>query len=563
MKKLLQLAAVIALTFCTVESKAQLADGSTAQNFTFTDMNGNTQDLYTYLNAGKVVVIDVSATWCNPCWNYHNSGNLENFYNTYGPSGTNQAMVLFIEGDGATNDACMTNSAGCTGGTSQGNWVSGTPYPMCNPASAMITPFNTNYAIAYFPTMYMICPDKKTTKVDQFTTANLAAAMNATCPPPTAVNDAGINAVTSPSPFVCGTTFIPVVTLRNFGSSTLTSCTVNYKIDSNTPQTYPWTGSLAAGTSIYSTTGITTITLPAMTVALGNHTFTVYSSSPNGTTDGNTANDTKTLSFAAVTPTTSPVAEGMESTFPSSVCAVVNPDNSTTWTKSAPGGFGTSSNSAKMDCYNYAASGAVDYLLLTPMNFSSSATPALTFNVAYAPYDATYFEQLDVEASTDCGTTWTNVYSKSGSTLGTVAATTTAFTPTAAQWRAETVSLNSYAGQASVMVRFKCTNNYGNNMYVDDINLSAASSVNDFDLSSSISVYPNPSSGNVFVNINLPGPVSADLKVTNLMGETVLESKNNSQSTIKLDLSKVSGGMYFVEVRSENAKTTKKIILNK
>src|ERR1041385_9992 len=75
MKKTLQLIAALALSFFALESKAQLADGSVAPNFTFTDMNGNTQDLYTYLNAGKSVVIDISATWCSPCWMFHTNNN--------------------------------------------------------------------------------------------------------------------------------------------------------------------------------------------------------------------------------------------------------------------------------------------------------------------------------------------------------------------------------------------------------------------------------------------------------------------------------------------------------
>src|ERR1035437_6475633 len=139
-------------------------------------------------------------------------------------------MVLYIEGDAATSDQCMTNSAGCTGGPSQGNWVSGTAYPMCNPPAALINPFNTNYAIGYFPTMYMICLDKKIKKVDQYTTAQLASAMNATCPPSTTSNDAGVSSVGAPNAFACGTSFTPVLTLRNYGSTALTSCTINYKV---------------------------------------------------------------------------------------------------------------------------------------------------------------------------------------------------------------------------------------------------------------------------------------------------------------------------------------------
>ncbi|MFM7661322.1 MAG: redoxin domain-containing protein, partial [Bacteroidota bacterium] len=79
---------------------AQTPVGTVVNNFTLTDINGNSHSLFDYLDAGKTVVIDVSATWCPPCWSYHNTGALNDFYNAHGPNSTaNDAMVFFIEGD--------------------------------------------------------------------------------------------------------------------------------------------------------------------------------------------------------------------------------------------------------------------------------------------------------------------------------------------------------------------------------------------------------------------------------------------------------------------------------
>lgn len=183
MTKQLLISVFTASVLSSLNVYGQLKVGDTAPDFTFTDMNGNTQNLYTYLNQGKTVVLDVSATWCGPCWSYHKSKELEKFYTDEGPNGTKKGMVIFVEGDKATTDADMKG----TGSNTQGNWVSGTVYPMCNPGSGTpLTQFNTGFKIPFYPTVYMICPDKKiaispTVSKYTFTNAELKTAMNAKC----------------------------------------------------------------------------------------------------------------------------------------------------------------------------------------------------------------------------------------------------------------------------------------------------------------------------------------------------------------------------------------------
>ncbi len=84
-------------------AKAQLPDGAIAPDFTLTDINNVTHNLYNYLNQGKKVYIDVSATWCGPCWNYHNTHALDDLWAQHGPAGapgvnantTDDCIVLF------------------------------------------------------------------------------------------------------------------------------------------------------------------------------------------------------------------------------------------------------------------------------------------------------------------------------------------------------------------------------------------------------------------------------------------------------------------------------------
>ena len=78
MRRLLLLCLVF---FSLNYAKAQLVNGSIAPDWTLTDINGTTHNLYNYLDNGYTVFIDFSAVWCAPCWAYHNSGALEDLYN--------------------------------------------------------------------------------------------------------------------------------------------------------------------------------------------------------------------------------------------------------------------------------------------------------------------------------------------------------------------------------------------------------------------------------------------------------------------------------------------------
>jgi hypothetical protein len=160
-------------------AQAQIPDGSIAPDFTATDIDGVSHNLYDLLNAGKTVYLDVSATWCGPCWNYHNSHAFRDLWEAHGPDGTDEAYCFYIEGDAATNTACLYGPSGCVGGT-QGDWVTGTPYPIIDDAGIA-----SAYQIAYYPTIFCICPaDKKVYEAGQISASALWAFRASHCAPP-------------------------------------------------------------------------------------------------------------------------------------------------------------------------------------------------------------------------------------------------------------------------------------------------------------------------------------------------------------------------------------------
>ena len=176
MKRILTIACILCCS--TFFVNAQLPDGSTFPDITVTDINGNSHRIYDYLAQGKTVILDVFATWCGPCWNYHQLHILNDIYNTLGPNGTNEAMVMAIESDLTTNLNCIFGSAGCNN-TTWGDWTTGIDYPivsLVDPATA------TSLQISFYPTLYTICPDGKVFESGQISYNQYADWVQKSCP---------------------------------------------------------------------------------------------------------------------------------------------------------------------------------------------------------------------------------------------------------------------------------------------------------------------------------------------------------------------------------------------
>lgn len=144
---------------------------------------------------------------------------------------------------------------------------------------------------------------------------------------------------------------------------------------------------------------------------------------------------------------------------------------------------------AGIPLFDYSTTGQRDGLICPALNLSTHTNASLTFKHAYTRYGgSSQTDSLVVWASTNCGTSWVRIasygengtgnfatYADGGYTLG----SQNTFSPAAAtSWcgggtgsGCKTISLAQFAGQTSVTLKFESYNNYGNNLYIDNISV--------------------------------------------------------------------------------------------
>lgn len=400
---------------------------------------------------------------------------------------------------------------------------------------------------------------------------NSLQASNACVPVILQSDDAGISKIVSPLGTYCVGLITPVVILKNWGINALTSATINYRVDNGTIMSFNYIGNLAS----LDTVGIL---LPVLSVANGPHTFTSYTSLPNLLQDMDASNDTINSNFivAGGIGQNLPYVEGFELTpFPQNGITLNNPDGLTTWARTTVAKK-TGLASVYMDDFNYAGTGEIDDMILPPLNLSSVANPQLRFQLAYRLYtnpaaSPNYSDTLAVLMSADCGQTWVQLYKKFGAALATATPvfSTTSFSPTAAQWRLESINLSSYSAVNNAIFKFHHSCDYENQMYIDDINIDTAISfvgIEALDISNLVSIFPNPANNEFVIHFNEQIPVaSTNINITDQLGRSVMSKIeiNFSQYSVTINTSSLASGTYLVRINSNGRTAFKKIVIQR
>ncbi|MEM7368884.1 MAG: S8 family serine peptidase [Bacteroidota bacterium] len=174
------------------------------------------------------------------------------------------------------------------------------------------------------------------------------------------------------------------------------------------------------------------------------------------------------------------VVENFEAdVFPTQHWSAENPDDQLQWERVTVGGIGSIGGLSSMITHaallENASSGvflqAEDYLVSRPINLAGADKPWLLFDVSFALAGTATTDELRVDISTDCGATYSPVYSKSDTLLATIPSFEAEWFPTEdTHWRRDSIDLGAFIDE-SILIRFVGVNKVGqsNNLYLDNI----------------------------------------------------------------------------------------------
>ena len=261
-----------------------------------------------------------------------------------------------------------------------------------------------------------------------------------------------------------------------------------------------------------------------------------------------------------------PIYEGFESmtSLPSDDWTINN--------SSGPGfdivttGFASGLQSAKLD-NSQGQNGSIDELISNTIDLSNSAAASLSFKYAFAKRNSGNSDYLQVLASNNCGETWFLRKNISSSIISTMANTNSNFTPTGSDWKVITIGPNSFANYlvSDFRFKFKFVNGGGNDLYIDDINLSGSLSIDETEKIYDFMVYPNPVIDNIIISFrSLTNLNNSTFKVYDASGRLVksktIRNISEGENILQISSETLETGWYLLRLKSDEKTVTSKFL---
>ena len=478
---------------------AQLPDGSIAPDFTATDITGVQWNLYDLLDQGNTVILDFSATWCGPCWNYALGGTLEDMYSTFGPEGTGDLYVFYLESDDSTTDADLNG----TGTATTGDWVSITNFPIIDNASNIFD----SYSNTYYPTIYTVCPDGTPNATTGEMEYSLVESGQTTFEGhvDAAFMDCS-NSITGAAPLMTyngetsscgGGEWMASTSVTNLGSDDVTTMTFEVSLNGSAQADVMWEGIVSNGGS--ETVDLGTFSeIGALDIAL----VSVNGADWNADAAVGIVGSTEAASYVQVRITTDnwPEETGWE---------IVNADGS---------------------FVDGVATGSLDGLIDTEMTWDV----ALDLNECYI------FTAFDTFGDGLFASQWGDL----------------------ADGMLSVVSMDGM-DDLSVVISYNGSTDGGFAELVGGMEVTSVSGISENDLTSSVNVFPNPFTDNTTLSFTAAEAGNASVVVYNLVGEKVIEMNlgNIAAGTqnIELDFASMQAGIYLVSLTAGNETSTLRV----
>ncbi|NNF02027.1 MAG: T9SS type A sorting domain-containing protein [Bacteroidia bacterium] len=261
-----------------------------------------------------------------------------------------------------------------------------------------------------------------------------------------------------------------------------------------------------------------------------------------------------------------PFAEGFENIgFPGGLWSIEN-GGGNAWELTTDAAY---SGNKCIKIQNYTGNTQQPDAVITPSyNLSNVSSTMMTFKMAFAVRSTSGADALRIYASTNCGQTWSVRYTKSGLNLATAGLISSNFIPTStSQWREETVNLStsSVSGRDNVMFKIEYTNDTGNNLYIDDINITGVVGTEEISAAAlNLNIFPNPTEGNTTVGFTLLEDSDVKIEVIDMLGRslnTVSDAKLNSGQHQFEITDELTAGMYFIKLTIDSHIVTEKLLV--
>ena len=267
-------------------------------------------------------------------------------------------------------------------------------------------------------------------------------------------------------------------------------------------------------------------------VANPTHAFTTPGTYSVTLTVGNGVDEVSTTEEALVTvlpsaQMASPFQEGFEEDTWMDTWFVFNPTDDQYWNDTSTGTPASGERHLRLSNNLTSTPDTYDWIESVTFDASEASAVYISYKWAYANRIQETDDRLRVKVSGDCGVTWSTRQLHRGFTdLPTDNPTNTTFAPNSPNdWTGNTVVIDQEIFLTENMrVMFEFQSKGGNNIYLDDINISTENPVSVAELDAGVTealLFPNPTSQNATLRVNTDAADVATLRILDATGREV------------------------------------------